>query len=603
MGEESLLQTALTWQGWFVVVLLVLVFIFLVKEILPADLVLLIGGCIPVILGIVPAKVFLLSFANETIVTIAALFVVVQSFEEAGILSILSRRILPNVHNRMAQLSIMLPPVSFFSAFLNNTPIVIMLTPTFRQWSLKRKLSPSKFLIPLSFATIAGGVCTLIGTSTNLVVNGLMISEAGVFLSFFEIGKIGIFCAVIILLYLIFFSRFLLPDRTDPELMISEDIKKMTTEFLVEEDSPLIDQTIQDISKKFLKGEFNVIEIERGKKRIHMPGAHEKVLKEDRLILVGEVEQIPHLHAIKGLKSISDPQFEFTQREPYYSEFVIPAGSTLAGKTLRRADFRQNYRGSVFAIFREGRNIKGNLGEILLKAGDVLMVFSSKPWDEGQMPSPRDLLPVKTQRAFPFFSPKKGIFALIVIILMIVAATLGVSMMIAALSAALILILSRTISARKVVKNINWSLLILIAGGFALSSALEYSRVAHFFAQKIFPILGDNPRMLIGGVFLLTTIVTELITNTAAVLLLFPIALETMKLFGAHTPAAVKAVGITIAIAASCSFLTPIGYQTNTIVYGPGGYRFTDYLKVGLPLNLLIWALSIALIPIIWPVR
>jgi|GEM_PF-1470770 len=597
-GAEPLLD----WRGYFVIALLFVVMFLLVKEVFPPDLVLLTGGAIPVIIGIVPAKNLLFSFANETIVTIAMLFILVRAFKNSGLILFFAQKVLPNTKSRIKQMAVSLPPLSFLSAFLNNTPLVMILTPVYRKWALSLNECPSKFLIPLSYAAILGGACTLIGTSSNLIVNGLLFNAnpAAAF-SFFEVAKIGLPILILGLLYLIFFSYRLLPDCKDPRAALVDDVRKMTVEIKLLNEFSHIGKTVEEFGNDYLQGDFTLVEIKRDNHKLTAPGLKEILRENDRLVIVGDLNALYRLQETKGIEFEPESKFQIDPAAAYYSEYVVPSDSTYVGKKLSSPTFRKTLTGPVFAAYRHGMRLEGKLSEIIVKPGDILMVFSNAPLSSNHPEDSRDLIFLKTSDELSILKPKRALFTFLVLVAMVTAVTLGVSMMIASMAAALVLILTKMVSGAGVVRGINWSLILLIAGGLTLSSSLQATNVAHVLGQGLFDIIGSNPHLMVAGIFLLTTVLTEFITNTAAVLIVFPIAMEALGLSGIGSVMAMRAVGVTITMAGACSFITPIGYQTNTIVYGPGGYRFFDYMKIGIPLNLIAWLLCTVLIPIFWP--
>jgi di/tricarboxylate transporter len=588
------------WQGVFVVILLIITLFLLIKELLPIEVTLFSAGVIPVIVGITPTYRFFNSIANETIVTIAMLFIVVKAFEMSGIVYLLVKKILPSSNHKLPIYLIGFPSISFFSAFLNNTPIVMMIVPIIRRWCLEQKLNPSKFLMPVSFVAILGGMCTLIGTSTNLVVNGLLIEHLQFSLNFFEIAKIGVICAVLGLLFIILFSRFLIPSRIDPSYNLSQEMKKAIVEFIVEK-SDLVGKSIHEIDEICFKGECSVLEVIRDHEVIEAPLAKLILKENDRLIILGDINQIAKLHLVKGLKSVADPKFEFARIAAHYYEYTVPANSNLVGTTLKNIKFRTKYGGSVFTIYRQERYIYGKIGDKMLQAGDVLLVLSSKHHKERKTTNSKDIFSLSPSVEIPIFSLKNTIIISLIMIGMVLLATFFTSMMIASIIAVIMTLVFKQIPPKMVIKSINWDLLIMIIGGLALSSALGESKVANYFGKIFLPFTGKNPHILIAVIFICTTLLTELITNTAAVLIVFPIFLQALIMLGFTAKTSFIAMAITIAVAGSCSFLTPIGYQTNTIVYGLGGYHYSDFFKLGLPLTLIILAICTFLIPIIWP--
>ncbi len=587
-------------QGWFTIFLFFCVLVALVREVLPPDVTMLVGAGVLVISGVLQPVEFLQGFSHDIIFILAMLFVVAQALEQNGILTVLKKWMLPSSKVRWRQILQIMCPVSFSSAFLNNTPIVLMLTPIVRKWAHDQGESPSKYLIPLSYAAIFGGVWTIIGTSSNLVVDGLMReqNEAAGF-GFFELGYMGIPISLLGWMYMTTVGHRLLPKRSDPALSLVDQTREFTSEFSIEEGSPLDGLSLRVASRKYFRGEF-LIEIERGRALIDSPGPEELLRAGDRLVFAGEIKQIAELHAVEGMRSLADPHFRLDVDSPHFSEVVISITSSLIGKTLKRIDFRNTYGASVIAIFRQGRRVEGRIGNTTMQAGDTLMLLSTEPWHGGDYHT-NDFYYIKHNEELSLHVPWRFWFVAGVMLGMVVAVLLGVPMFLAVLATALLLVVTRNVRVRDARKSIQWNVLVLIGSSFAFGRAMLETGVATYIAEAFLPIVGLGPHWLIAGIYLLTMVTTEMITNNAAALLIFPIAIQATNLAGFESVSAIKAVGVTVAIAASCSFATPIGYQTNTIVYGPGGYRFTDYTKVGSPMSLIVMGLCIVLVPYLWP--
>lgn len=584
--------TSLDWQGWVTIIVLVLVFIALIREIFSPDITLLIGACILVILGIITPNQFLRGFSREIVFVFAMLFIVVRAIYTNGILSLLATKALPKKGSYRRQLLMLMAPISVASAFLNNTPIVLMVTGVVREWA---KI-PSKFLMPISQAAIFGGMCTLIGTASNLIVDGLLrqVNTAAGF-EFFELALIGLPCLGLGYLYILTIGCKLLPERKEPAESAAHEMREFTSEFLVEEECPLVGRSV----KEAFRDEY-LIKITRGKLEIDSPSPTERIQAEDHLVFAADVSQFAKLAAIKGLQSLIDKEFELDVRSPHVAEVVVAVGSYLVGRTVKQTMFRSRYGASVVAIYREGRRVPGSVGDVVLFPGDTLLLLSNRPW-KLRARNRGDLYPIKDSEQLPVFVPKRAVLVGVVLVGMVAAITAGVPLIYATLVAAGLLLATRCLTIRQAARGIDWHLLLLVAIAFPFGSALVSTGVAELLARGVLTVVGTNPHLLIGGLFLMTLVVTEFVTNTAAALLLFPIALETMLIAGYDSLSAIKATGVTIAIAATSSFLTPIGYQTNTIVYGPGGYRFFDYARVGFGLTLIQLVLGSWLIPIIWP--
>lgn len=591
----------LDWRGYFTIILFLLVFLALMKEWFPPDFTMLTGAGALTITGIITPQEFLIGFSKPVIFILAMLFILARAMELNGLLNVLSKRMFARKDSLPMQLFKMMLPLSASSAFMNNTPMVLMLTPSVRRWALESKISPSKFLIPLSYATILGGACTLIGTSGNLVVDGMLrIENPHVSLGFFELGYVGLPCAIVGIIYMVTFGHRILPDREDTTSRVFRDTQDFTAEFLVTVNCVLANKTLREVGKKYFHGEL-LVEIERGQVTIDSPDPDERIRVGDRLVFAGDIADITELHAIDGLTSFADPHFKLDIASPHFSEAIISTSSSLIGKTLRKMDFRAMYGATVLTIYRQGKRLEGRVGDVILQAGDMLVILAnSDNWNHSRMYS-NDFYFLRYNEQLPLFSNWKAALSLSVLFTMIIAVLCGVNMLTMALFAVIACLGFRCISTREARRTIRWNLLVLIASAFALGHALEKTGVASFFASTLIPLVGGNPYTFVAGLFFMTLIITEAITNTAAALLVFPIAMQAAKLEGFESVSAMKAVAVTVAIASSCSFITPIGYQTNTIVYGPGGYRFLDYMRVGLPLSILIWILSTLLIPYFWP--
>jgi len=593
-------REALGWKGWFTISVVLLTFVGLVLEVRPPDITMLFSTGILMIAGILSPAQFLEGFSNDIIMTIAMLCVIVRALEVNGLLEMIGRKVLSKSKSFYRQMLSLTAPVAASSAFLNNTPIVLLMTPIVRRWAIQNKYSPSQFLLPLSYAAVMGGACTMIGTSTNLVVYGLLRNEhpdAG--FGFFELSYIGIPCTIAGILYLLIFGRSLLPERTDPNTAISEESRELAAEFKVLPNCPLANRTIQQVSRRYFRGE-SLIQIERNNVVIDAPGPDFVIFVGDRLVFAADIHKIAELHAIPYLQSLADPHFKLDVSSSHFSEVVIPTTSLMIGKTLRQVNFRNNYGASVLAVYREGWRVLGDVRDVILQAGDTLMLLSGEPWIK-QGEKNKDFYYIKHHEKLQVFNPFRSMFVLLILIAMITATTLGVPIVISAMSAVFTLLITRSISIREAQNSVIWNILLLIACSFALGRAMDVTGVAGYFAEIFLTVAGTDPYMLIGGLLMLTIVSTEFMTNNATAMILFPIALKVGQLAGYNSLEAIRTIGITVAIGASCGYAIPTGYQTHMIVYGPGGYRFKDFIKMGVPMDIIIWTIATLLIPRIWP--
>ncbi|MEM1283586.1 MAG: SLC13 family permease [Chlamydiota bacterium] len=599
ISDIKLLET-LNWKGWFTLALLAATILALILEIRPPDITMLISSGILVIVGILPPAKFLDGFSHDIIMTIAMLCIVVRTIEIHGLLDVLAKNVLSTSKNIYRQLVSLMVPVAAASAFLNNTPIVLLMTPMIRRWALRNETYPSKFLIPLSYAAILGGMCTIIGTSTNLVIEGLLRQEApNASLGFFELSYIGIPCGIAGLVYILLIGRHLTPERKDPLSAAEEDARKFTVEFFVNHDCPLAHTPIVEVAGKYFRNEL-LVQIERGEVVIDAPSQEEKILPQDRLVFAGDINHIAELHAIEGLQSLADPHFKLDASSSHFSEIVISSTSLMIGKTLRSLDFRAHYGASVLAVYREGDRVEGHVADVELQAGDTLILISSEEWHGGDYYT-KDYYCIRNNQKLQVFHPWRVGFIVAVLIAMVTAATMGVSIMISSMAAVATFVFTRMITIREAQNSIVWNVLLLIGCSFAFAKTMVITGVASTFAHIILSVIGNEPVHLVGGILLVAIISTELLSNNAAALILFPIAAQVAKLAGFDTPTALKTVGITIAVGCSCGFAMPTGYQTHMIVFGEGGYKFTDFFKVGIPMDVVVWAVGTLLIPLLWP--
>ncbi len=599
-------------DGWITLGIVGLVLATLIVTRRAADMVLLAGLTLALVVpvpdgaagsgwkvGVIdPADAFI-GLANPGVIAIGALFVVVAGLRQTGGVEWITRRLLGRPRHPLTARLRMVGPVAVLSAFLNNTPVVAMMIPAVSDWARKLSISPSRLLMPLSFAAILGGLCTLIGTSTNLVVNGLLIQsfgpEAG--LSMFEIGYIGLPVAVVGLGYLLV-AGALLPERRPAIRALLDDPRQYTVEMLVEAGSPLVGRTIEQAGLRHLPGMY-LVEIDRGGTLLAAVGPETELHAGDRLVFVGVVESVKDLQKIRGLVPATDQVFKLDRprHERCLVEAVVSNTCPLLGKTIRAGRFRTVYDAAVIAVARNGVRVAGKVGDITLKPGDTLLLETHPNFVE-RMANRRDFFLVSEVADSAPLRHHRAMTALLILVAMVAAVAGGLlEMMTAALLAAGLMLASRCLTGADARRAIDWSVLLVIAAAFGLGRALETSGAAEAIAAALLAAAGDRPWVLLALVYLATALFTELITNNAAAVLLFPIALAGAADLGVDP----MPFAIVIMVAASASFLSPLGYQTNLMVYGPGGYRFTDYPRFGLPLAAIVAAITLLLVPRIWP--
>ncbi len=590
------------WDGWLTIVVVVVVLIVLMGEWAATDLVFVGAAVFLALFGIITPDETFAGFANQGMLTVAVLFVIAAALQETGVLEFIGTWLLGPARSERDLLGRTSAVVVPLSAFLNNTPIVAMFMPMLLNWCRRNNVSPSKVLIPLSYLAILGGTCTLIGTSTNLVVHGLMLDHDIPGIGMFEISVIGVPYALIGVAYLYCLASRLLPERKELLEQLSDSRREYLIEVLVEAKCRLIGKTIETAGLRSLPGLY-LIEIRREEEdRIIGPVRPSDVLKSgDRLVFTGIVSSIVELEQIPGLLPSADPSYEVTSkqlRQRRICEAVISESSPLVGQTIRDADFRAHYGAAIVAVHRGGSRLGQKIGDIRLRAGDTLLLQTPSHFWRAHNNDPAFYLISDVQQWRPLRRDRAGLALTLFVLLLILMTGEFVSPVLAATSVAVLMVLCGCISVGDARRSIEWQVLITISAAFAIGIALEKSGVAQVLAQALVNATQNmGPLAALAAIYLITSIVTAVITNNAAAVLIFPFCLETAQLYEVSPRPFLMA----LVLAASASFATPIGYQTNLMVYGPGGYRFSDYVRIGLPLNLLLGLVAIALIPLFWP--
>jgi di/tricarboxylate transporter len=476
-------------------------------------------------------------------------------------------------------------------------PIVAMLAPQVADWAERRAQPVSWYLMPISFAAILGGTVTAIGTSTNLVVSGLLEAQGQAPLGMFEITPVGLVLAVTGVLTIILLAPVLLPDRRGVRRRIEEETREFVVEMLVEKGGPVDGRGVEAGGLRHLEGVF-LAQIEREGEIIAPPGPDTVLRGGDRLCFVGRADLAIDLQAIAGLRSSAYSQVARLGDSGHaFFEAVVSGTSPLANRTLREVGFRGRYQAVVIAIHRAGERVQAKLGEVALRAGDTLVLLSDAGWRDRWRDRGDFLLVSRLDGRPPASTSQARLVALITAAVVIVAGAGLMPILHAALAGAIALVATGVLTPSEARSAVDLDVIIVIAASFALGAAIEAAGLARLGASAVvgaFATLG--PRGLLFGVILVTVMFTELITNNAAAVLVFPIAVAVATASGLDP----RPFAIGVLFGASASFLTPIGYQTNTMVYGPGGYRFGDYARLGLPATLLMLVVVTSLIPFLW---
>jgi di/tricarboxylate transporter len=585
----------------FVAAMIVLMLVLLLFEVARADFIIFGFLALFLLTGVITTEQALAGFSNEGMLTVLLLFIVGGAIQKHGIMENFIYKVIGKTTSPRGAMAKLLAPVGIASGFFNNTPIVVTLTPIIKKWAKDNHFSPSKFLIPLSYITILGGTITLVGTSTNLIVHGLLISNGVEGFSFFTLSVVGIPIAAVGFIYLITIGYKLLPSTLGAEEMIRDEAKEFLAEATVEGNFPFINKRIVDVASNALKGIY-IIEIIRGREHIFPVEATTIVKEGDHIVFSGTLSTIANIEKLKGisLKTGTDVSLEsINSDENHLVEAVISHNSGLVGRTIKSAAFKTQYNAGVIAVHRNNERIKSRVGDIILKAGDTLLLLAD------------DQFLKSNQHSYDFYvvssltppekleqNNVKGWIAIGLLLVMIFSVTLGmISMFQAMLILVIFLVACRFVRGDEIVDYIQFDVILLIASAFGIGAAMTSSGLASYIANTLVSVA--QPLGILGIIviiYIVTNIFTELITNNAAAVLMFPIAFE----IAGQMDIPYIGLIVTIAIAASASFITPIGYQTNLIVYGPGGYKFSDYIKVGLPLSLLTLCVAVTMIYNVW---
>jgi len=563
----------------------------------PADAVLLAGVALLLLGDVITVDQALAGFANEGVATVGILGVVAHGLSSAGAVEWLSSGLLGRPRSIVVAQARLMVPVALFSSVLNNTPVVAMLVPVVTDWSRRLNIPASQLMMPLSFAAIIGGVCTLIGTSTNLVINGMLAAlDLDVQLALFDLAWVGVPAAVAALAFILLFSQRLLPSKIGAARRF-EDTRQYIVEMIVQGSSPLVGKSIEGAGLRHLPGLYLAEIVRAGEVKTRVSP---KVLlrAEDRLVFVGNVDAVVELKKIAGLVSAEDQVFKLDGGASQRSlvEVVIGPEFPLLWQAVRESEFRKYYGAVIIAVARAGVQLKGRIGDVVLRPGDTLLLETNSAFVQKQKFS-RDFLLVSPVAEFhPVRHRKRWVAIAILLGMVLLAGTGTLSMFKAAMIAALAMVATGCCTLGGARRAFSWQLLVAIAASLALGAAMEQSGLAQAIAAALVSTAA-TPLAMLAVLFLLTALFSAFITNVAASVLMFPIALAASQDFGVS----VVPFAVTLMVAASASFATPIGYQTNMMVWGPGEYRFVDFMKLGLPLTAVVGLVTLAVVPQVWP--
>ncbi|WP_417544114.1 SLC13 family permease [Marinobacter sp.] len=584
------------WQGILTLATLFSVLSTLMLTRFSADLVLMAALALLLIVGVLTPSEALVGFGNPGVITIATLYVVAAGLKETGAVQWIARRLLGHPKTAKGAQLRMIAPTGVLSAFMNNTAVVAMFIPAIQDWAQRLGISPSKLLLPLSYAAILGGTCTLIGTSTNLVVDGLLQSELDIHLGLFELAWVGVPLLLIGGAFLVLFGSKLLPDRGGVREELNQ-VREYGVEVEVVDSGPLVGKSIAEAGLRALNYGY-LAEIERDDRLITAVEPDRVLQAGDRLYFIGAPECASELRRIQGLRPASGNvhKLDVANHQRCLVEVVLGPEFPALGKTVRDSQFRTRFNAVIFSLAREGKRVPGKLGDITFRVGDTLLLETSHQFVE-QYRFRRDFLLVSALNDSTPPDFRKAPTALGILALMVLASASGLfPIMEAAFMAAGGMIVSGCLTASRARRSLDLPVLVIIAASFALGNAMTVTGAADWIVGGLLSIGDLSPWQVLILVYLLTVMFTELITNNAAAVLMFPIALALAQ----KLDVSVLPFAVAVMFAASASFITPLGYQTNLMVYGPGRYKFSDYVKIGLPLSLIAGAVSVTLIPMVW---
>jgi di/tricarboxylate transporter len=588
----------MTWEIWFTVAVVLTVLFVLATTRAPTEMVLLGAMVVLSISGIITPGEALSGFSSTGVMTIAALYVVIAGLRETGAVAWFSQLVFGRPRTLFTAQFKLMGAGGLLSTVINNTPVVAMFIPIAQEWSARFGFPISRLLLPMNNVVILAGLCTLIGTSTNLAVYGLLMQvRPDADLELFDLAWIGVPLTVVGMVYALVFSKYLLPDRQGPMEQL-ENAREYAFEARVRPSSPLVGKSIAEVGLRNLKSAY-VLEIERRGRLITAVGPDQVLEADDRLTCVGVVDAVKDLRRMPGISVAEDQSYtlnlKHTQRQ--LVELVMSQNSPMINQRVKDSNFRDCYGAAIISVSRDGARVDGKVGDIVFRPGDTLLVEAGENFIDKHKYS-RDFLLVSplSDSAPPDFRRAPVSFG--ILLLMIVVAAIGwVPLFEASFLAAGLMVATGCMTTQRAAQSIEYQLVAGIAASFALGVALTDSGAAALAGSWLVEFASGNPWLALVLLYALTVIVTEMITNNAAGVLMFPIAMSVAQAAGVDYMPYV----IAVMVGASCGFITPIGYQTNLMVYGPGGYRFIDFVRFGLPLNVICGILTVLIVPRVWP--
>lgn len=585
----------LSLAAWFVIFVLVLVFVLQLCTKLPSDFVFLGGMMLLLVSGVLPANQVLSAFSSSTVVLIGVLFVVICGLVRTGFLQWVVQHCLGSPKNYKWAIARLMLPVAALSSFLNNTAVVALFTGVVRIWSKKLRIAPSKLLIPLSYASGMGGICTLIGTPPNLIVSAFYTDETGITLGLFTPTLVGVFCLFVGVLSVIALRK-LIPERVSPEEAL-QDTREYTIEFMVPTMSDFVGMTVKEAGLDKVDGGRLVEIIRLDSEEITMVSDGEFIFGGDRLIFSGDVERIMPLRDEKALVNATHHVFSLDDIEKNRKLRMASVGfkSPLLNQRMCDSSFEDDHHVVLVAIARHGEVLKGSPREVVLKPGDTLLLECPSKFNMTKTLE-NDLHEIENDS---FCTPdRRTIYSSLILVAMVVVSSLGfLTLLQAAFLAAFAMIICRFCTINQARESIDWRMLMIFAGSISLGTAIQETGIAEWISQGIMSVCQGNPYLALFGICLVGTFITEFTSNTATAAIFAPIAFQTAVSLGVNP----LTFCVALMISVSSSFATPIGSPTHMLVYGPGGYRFGDFARIGILMNFIILFANIAACLLIFP--
>ncbi len=594
---EAILFCGLSVGAWITIAVILIMFGVMIFTKLPADLVFMGGMTALFVSGVLSAKEALAGFSSTSVVTIGVLFVVIAGLVHTGFIQWIVKYVLGVPGSYPKAIVRLMLPVAALSSFLSNTTVVALFLNVVKVWAKKLKIAPSKLLIPLSYASGMGGVCTLIGTPPNLIVSGFYMSDTGTHLNIFTTTLPGLFCLVVGVLSVLALRR-LLPNRKSPEDSF-EATSEYTVELLVPTECESVGKTVEEAGLKNVNG-GHLIEIVRFDREIISPvPADEYVLGGDRLVYSGQIDEILNLKKTHGLANATHHLFSLNEvdKNRKLRTASVEAGSSLIGKRMSETNFEDENEMVLVAVARKGERIDECPREIALKFGDTLLLETAVSTKLANEAASKARIRFFDSEEIPNIGKQTIVSAMIMLAMVLLSTFDIIPLLQSCFLAAFAMIVAKCCTVDQARDSIDWSILMIFAGSVCLGTAIEKTGIATQLVNGILNVCGTNPYVVLSCICFVATFITEFISNTACAAMFYPIAYHAAVTLNANP----LTFCIALMIAVSSSFATPIGSPTHMLVYGVGGYRFTDFMKIGLLMNFIILAANIFIVTLLFP--